>query len=546
MAMPRSLRLACCLLGFAARALAADFDPAALPAWQRYAWQDLAPLLSHAEESELLALDSQAAVAEWTRRFWLRRDPTPTTPRNERRELHEKRLETARARYAGRGPLGLDQRGEDCVRFGPPDEEATIDEWFDETGHHPARLIWLWLAPPMRATYADWNLDGEWEQAWDELPSSRPDVAHRLESAVMQDGQAADTRLLDELRLKDPLAYQDLLRQLAEGEVVNALEVKNQRLIADLMGSKFRRMEATYLENRRARRDTYVHDYQAAPLWAVFAVDCYRGGAGRSRVEVSHETRLNDLGFRWEEARGDFAAVLRREVVFYDTAERIAASLADSLPVRAETLADTKRPLLVPGLLAIELPPGDYRLALRFEDAASRRLQIFTTSVTVPSFPADSLSLSDISFASNLQRGAAPAAFAKGEWSVTPHPLRAYATDRSVQLYFEIYGLSIGADGLNDYTVSYRIRPRTPVVKSAWLWTREESVDAEAGSTFVDRHSGESARHPLSIPASAFAEDGYLVEIEVQDRLSGRRALARSQFSVVNPAALAGGASPLR
>lgn len=546
MAMPRSLRLACCLLGFAARALAADFDPAALPAWQRYAWQDLAPLLSHAEESELLALDSQAAVAEWTRRFWLRRDPTPTTPRNERRELHEKRLETARARYAGRGPLGLDQRGEDCVRFGPPDEEATIDEWFDETGHHPARLIWLWLTPPMRATYADWNLDGEWEQAWDELPSSRPDVAHRLESAVMQDGQAADTRLLDELRLKDPLAYQDLLRQLAEGEVVNALEVKNQRLIADLMGSKFRRMEATYLENRRARRDTYVHDYQAAPLWAVFAVDCYRGGAGRSRVEVSHETRLNDLGFRWEEARGDFAAVLRREVVFYDTAERIAASLADSLPVRAETLADTKRPLLVPGLLAIELPPGDYRLALRFEDAASRRLQIFTTSVTVPSFPADSLSLSDISFASNLQRGAAPAAFAKGEWSVTPHPLRAYATDRSVQLYFEIYGLSIGADGLNDYTVSYRIRPRTPVVKSAWLWTREESVDAEAGSTFVDRHSGESARHPLSIPASAFAEDGYLVEIEVQDRLSGRRALARSQFSVVNPAALAGGASPLR
>jgi len=541
-----SWRPACWLLGAAASALAADFDPAQLPAWQRYAWQDLAPLLSHADEAELLALDSPAAVAEWTRRFWLRRDPTPTTPANERQELHEKRLETARALYPGRGPLGLDQRGEDYVRFGPADEEATIDEWFDETGHHPARLIWLWLSPPMRATYADWNLDGEWEQAWDESPSSRPDVARRLESAVLQDGQAADAQLLDELRLKDPLAYQDLLRQLAEGEVVNALEVQNQRLIADLMGSKFRRMEASYQENRRSRRDTYVHDFQAQPLWAVFAVDCYRGGRGRSRVEISHQLRLNDLGFRWAEARGDFAAVLRREAVLYDTGERVAASLADSLPIRAETLADTKRPLLVPGLLAVELPPGDYRLALRLEDAASRRLQIFTTPVRVPAFPADSLCLSDISFASNLQRGAAPAAFAKGEWSVTPHPLRAYATDRSVQLYFEVYGLAVDGEGLNDYAVSYRIRPRTPIVRSSWLWTLEESVNAEAGSTFVDRHRGESARHPLSIPAASFAEDSYLVEVEVRDRLSGRRALARSQFSVVSPAALAGGAGPLR
>lgn len=535
----RRLLLALLLLPVAGAA--ADFDPAALPPWQRYRWQDLSPILTHAEEAALLATESPAAAEEWQRRFWLQRDPTPTTALNERREEHEKRLETARSLYPADRPLGIDQRGEDYLRFGPPDEAVTIDEWFDETGHHPARLIWLWLEPPMRATYADWNLDDEWEQAWDEAPSTRPDVRVRLEGAYLQDGQAADTRLLDELRLTDPLAYQDLLRQLAEGEVINALEVRNQKLIADLMGAKFRRMEASYQENRRARRDTYVHDFQAEPLWAVFAVDCFRGEGGRTRVELSHEVRLNDLGFAWDEVAGDFSAALLRELVFYDGDERVAATVSDRQPIRAETLADTQRPLLLPGLASALLTPGNYRLALRLEDERSKRLQIFSTRVSVPAFAPDSLALSDIGFASNLQRGPAPAGFAKGEWSVTPHPLRAYATDRSVQLYFEIYGLAVDAEGLNDYTVSYRIRPRNPVIKSSWLWTREEAADAEAGSTFVDRHSGEMARHPLSIPAAAFAEDSYLVEVQVQDRLSGRSATARGQFSVLSPSALGAG-----
>ncbi|MCB1163356.1 MAG: GWxTD domain-containing protein [Candidatus Krumholzibacteriia bacterium] len=527
------------VLSIAAAVRGADaVDPATLPAWKRYVWQDLAPILSRGEESRLLAQPDAAALDDWVRRFWLDKDPTPTTPVNERREEHLKRLETARALYPADNAIGLDQRGKDYVLFGPPDETSEIDEWFDETGHHPARLIWIWLHPPMRATYADWNLDGEWEQAWDETPSSRPDVSYRLERAVMQDSQAEDAQLLTDLRQSDPLAYQDLMRQLAEGEIVNMLEIKNQKLLADLMGSKFRKMEAAYLENRRDRTDTYVHDFKAEPLWAVFAVDCFRGADGRSRVELTHEVRLNDLGFAYDEGRQDFAAALLRRAVFYDADERVAASVEDRQPVYAQSLEDTRRPLLLPGLAAVQLRPGDYRLALRLEDERTHRLQVFDTRVSVPGFPPDSLLISDVAFASGLQRGEAPARFAHGEWIVTPHPLHAYATDRNIQLYFEVYGLATDADGLNDYTVTYRIRPKNPVVKSSWLWTRQEADDAEAGSTFADRHGGEMARHPLSIPAAEFAEDSYVLEVEVLDRVSGASARGRGQFSVLPPSAL--------
>ena len=529
-----ALPIALALLTLAAPARGGEsFDPDSLPSWQRYAWQDLGLILNRAEEAELLGLPDGEAVVEWTRRYWLRKDPTPTTEANERREEHFKRLETARALYPARGATGLDQRGEDYLLFGPPDETSEIDEWFDDTGHHPARLIWIWFDPEMRATYSDWNLDGEWQQAWDELPSSRPDVRQRVDSAFGQDGQAEDTRLLEELRSRDPLGYQDLVRQLAEGELVNALEVQSQMVIADLMGSKFRRMEAEYHKNRGERREVYNHDFQAQPLWAVFAVDCYRGEAGRSRVELSHQMRARDLRFDWDFERRHFKAEVLRRVVFYDERDQVAATSEERLPIFAESVEDTRSALLLPGLSVHQLRPGGYRMALRLEDTVGGALQIFTTRVEVPPFPGDSLALSDISFASTLGQGRQPELFRKGEWVVTPHPMRMYSTTGTVQLYFEAYGLATDAEGLNDYTVTYRIRSRDPVVKSSWLWTREDLIDAEVGSTFADRHGGEMARHPLSLSAAGFAEDSYVLEVELTDRIAGRSIRRRGQFSVV-------------
>ncbi len=531
------LSLLCCGLLFpgATESRAAEnMDMAELPGWQRFAWQDLGLLMSRTEEAQLRELPDAEASTDWVRRFWLRRDPTPTTEHNERREEHFKRLETARSLYSASNPMSLDRRGSDYVLFGPPDEVSEIDEWFDDTGHHPARLIWLWMKLEMRATYSDWNLDGEWEQAWDELPSSRPDVRQRLETAYLQDSQAEDTQLLDELRSSDPLAYQDLIRQLAEGELVNPMELQSQKLMADLMGSKFRRMEATYLENRRERKDTYVYDFKVEPLWAVFAVDCYRGDGGRSRVELSHQLRPQDLRFEWDFEQQVFAASILRRVVFYDESERVAASAEDRVPVLAETIVDTRSDLLLPGLSVHQLRAGSYRMALRLEDEISGRLQVFTTRVEVPSFPADSLLLSDITFATALGLGSEPAIFRKGRWIVSPHPLHMYQGEDVLRIYFEIYGLDTDASGLNDYTVTYRIRPLNPVVRSSWLWTREETVDTEVGSTFADRHGGEMARHPLSVSAENFGEDSYVLEVDVHDRLGECQARRQAKFSIVS------------
>ncbi|MBN2172449.1 MAG: GWxTD domain-containing protein [Candidatus Krumholzibacteriota bacterium] len=527
-----------------APARAADDEGGTLPAWQRYAWQDLGVIMTPAEEIEFRELPDAAALDEWQRRFWLRRDPTPTTERNERREIHFKRLETARELYPGDGGLGLDRRGFDYVLFGPPDEMLEIEDWFDETGYHPARVTWVWVDQEIRATYSDWNLDGEWEQAHPELPSSRPDVRYRTEgqlAATSLDDEAGlqeEIQMLRELRTANPEAYQNLVRKMAEGEVVNIQEVQSEALMAELFSHKLRDMEARYHEKRREKKDPYAHDFGVPPLWGVFAVDCFRGEAGRTRVEVSHQVRVRDLNFEWDFDDQVFRGGLRRRVAVFDAEDRLVAGEETELPVTAETLEDTRTATLLPGLGALELPPGRYRLALRLEDARSGAMQIWRTDLAVPAFPAAELRVSDISFAASLTAGTEPAVFRKGEWIVVPHPLRSYDSGAAIHLYFEIYGLGTDAQGLNDYLVTYRIRRRAPQLRSSWLWLREERVDPAVSSTFADRHGGATARHPLSIAAGAFGEDSYLIEVDVEDRISGRTASASAPFSVVPASAL--------
>jgi len=215
------------------------------------------------------------------------------------------------------------------------------------------------------------------------------------------------------------------MRQLSEGELISAESVESARLMADLLGPKFRRMEGNYQTAREERRDTYVHDFGAEPLWAAFAVDCFRGEAGRTRVEVSHQVRLADLQCRWDFDERVFRGELLRRLVFYDESMQMAANHEERIPIRAEHLDDMRSGVLLPGLAAVQLAPGAYRMALRLEDLVGRHLQIFTTDVEVPAFPQEGLRMSDITLASALLAAEGPGVFRKGDWFVIPIPFTA-------------------------------------------------------------------------------------------------------------------------
>jgi GWxTD domain-containing protein len=107
--------------------------------------QARAPLIHVAESRELSAWDDQMSLQAKRRflaEFWKRRDPTPGTQRNERREAFYSAIEHANRAYreGGRNPVAgwRSDRGSIYVKNGPPDDVLRRQQ----EGRAPPYEVW--------------------------------------------------------------------------------------------------------------------------------------------------------------------------------------------------------------------------------------------------------------------------------------------------------------------------------------------------------------------------------------------------------------------
>jgi GWxTD domain-containing protein len=114
------------------------------------------PLLSPVEEFtfEKMTVNEQENYA---RTYWAQHDPDPSTPLRERLLEHVARLVVADARFTtpdGRVPGRFTDRGMVYVRWGEPERTQYVRS-------DPPLWIWSYGNPPMRYTFADEVLSGE-------------------------------------------------------------------------------------------------------------------------------------------------------------------------------------------------------------------------------------------------------------------------------------------------------------------------------------------------------------------------------------------------
>ena len=124
-----------------------------------------------AEHWAQVGRDDPASLATAIKRFWIERDPTPSTPVNERLIEHWRRVAQARREfvYDRSSPYGTDDRGTFFVKYGAPAEitwgHASVDAYEEALYRLPAYLrisvdvapqfeIWLYeTIRPDEATY---------------------------------------------------------------------------------------------------------------------------------------------------------------------------------------------------------------------------------------------------------------------------------------------------------------------------------------------------------------------------------------------------------
>ncbi len=101
--------------------------------------EDVVYIITKEERTAYQKLTTDAEREKFVEQFWLRRDPTPDTPRNEFKEEHYRRIAYANTRFAGGKAGWKTDRGRVYIQSGPPDE---IESHPSGTADNPPFEVW--------------------------------------------------------------------------------------------------------------------------------------------------------------------------------------------------------------------------------------------------------------------------------------------------------------------------------------------------------------------------------------------------------------------
>ena len=111
------------------------------------------------EERAFLNLTGVEEREKFIEEFWLKRDPTPNTPRNEFKEMYFQRIEAANKRLRGSKPGWLTDRGMIYILFGPPNDVEDFPMGI--TSEDKPTEIWIYNnlpnKPELRLEFIDYS-----------------------------------------------------------------------------------------------------------------------------------------------------------------------------------------------------------------------------------------------------------------------------------------------------------------------------------------------------------------------------------------------------
>ncbi len=134
-------------------------DSASTDRYSKWLNEDVVYIIQDAERSAFLKLTTDAERDKFIEQFWERRDPTPSTPVNEFKEEHYRRIDYADQHFGTATMAGWQSdRGHVYIVYGPPDE---IDS-------HPAAGTEYWgyrevkIGDHGQFTFVDQKRNGEY------------------------------------------------------------------------------------------------------------------------------------------------------------------------------------------------------------------------------------------------------------------------------------------------------------------------------------------------------------------------------------------------
>jgi GWxTD domain-containing protein len=177
----------------------------------------------------------------------------------------------------------------------------------------------------------------------------------------------------------------------------------------------------------------------------------------------------------------------------------------------------------------VRAAPGDYQLAVEFEQTATGALGLRREPLELPDYRTDAFTASDLLLAYAIEdaEGDAAGRVERRGLHIEPAPWSVFATAQPIYLYVEGYNLTPADDGYNRYAVEVALRPESGSGLTKWvndlLGRRERGVAVEFEGSARGRDLGEY----VVLDASDQSPGGYELTLRLRDRVTGE-ALIRS------------------
>ena len=171
------------------------------------------------------------------------------------------------------------------------------------------------------------------------------------------------------------------------------------------------------------------------------------------------------------------------------------------------------------------MEPDSYYVAVEMQDYYSDNVGAFRDTVDVEPYGFDSLQVSDIQLAANIERVDPEADITRDNLTIEPVPSRFYRAAQPVFIYYEIYNLFLDSDpGNSDYTVEYSIQYAGEETYSIMEYIRSVFVNERLyeGITtkFTTRGTRREEHSFLRIDHTLEKPGPYLLTLKITDNIA--------------------------
>lgn len=412
------------------------------PVYRKWLEEEVVYIISPKEKEVFLQLENDRQRESFIQAFWKVRDPNPTTPENEFKTEHYRRIDYANKNFGkdSPGPGWRSDMGRIYITLGEP---KSTDRLENLSNINPI-IIWFYNG------MAEYGLPGSFSVVFYRKMGTGPYELYSPLSDGPQDllvnynGDQTDyTEAYNQLYNIDP-QIAGLSLSLIEGE---SLQVLRPSMASEILVRQsipkagYDKVKDTYADKLLAYKDIIDVDYTANYIDNDAVVGVLQDPAGLFFVHYLIEPkrltfeRVEDRFMSNLEVNGRVSDAAGATVYQFDRSVPIEMNESQMASIQAKLFSfQDMFPLLA----------GRYKLTLLFKNVVSKEFSSVEADVTVPETTA--LAMSPLLVASRLERESKfkgqNKPFMTPEYQLLPTPRHDFAAKDTLFLYFQIRGLT--------------------------------------------------------------------------------------------------------